>query len=65
MNLDVIGKKFSTGDMVSSSDFKRGCVLGYYSTAMVEVRIWDGLRHVGDVCVDERGLTKCQGASNG
>lgn len=59
-NMETIGKKFNVGDKVYCSDFGdgHGRILGYYSTAMVDVRVWNGLRHVGDICVDERGLEK-------
>lgn len=49
--------KFKRGDKVLCNGNPDGRVLGYYSERMVEVRLWDGLRHVGDVCVDERELT--------
>ena len=57
MNTTVIyGKKFVPGDKVECNGNKQGRVIGYYSTMMVEVRLWDGLRHVGDVCVPETDL---------
>lgn len=45
--------KLKRGDKVEVNGNPNGRVLGYYSERMVEVRLWDGLRHVGDVCVDE------------
>ena len=48
-----VGNKFKAGDNVECNGNKEGRVLGYYSTVMVEVRLWSGLRHIGDVCVNE------------
>ena len=53
MNNTVIGKKYQPGDKVECNGNPDGTVIRYYSTAMVEVRLWDGSRHVGDVCVPE------------
>ena len=49
---------FKAGDKVECNGNPNGRVLGYYSEGMIEVRLWDGLRHIGDVCVpvgDVRG----------
>ena len=46
-------EKFKRGDKVECNGNKQGRILGYYSKGMVEVRLWNDLRHVGDVCVDE------------
>lgn len=54
--MQVIGKKFKAGDKVECNGNKEGRVIGYYSTAMVEVRLWSNGRHVGDVCVAERDI---------
>ena len=55
--MEVIGKKFQVGEAVRmKGEQHRARVLGYYSTAMVEIRIFDGLRHVGDACVTEWDL---------
>lgn len=54
--MNTIGNKFQRGDKVECNGNKQAIVLGYYSTAMVEVRLWDGFRHVGDVCVTESDL---------
>lgn len=47
--------RFQQGDKVLVNG-AYGRILGYYSTRMVDVRIWDNFRHVGDVCVDESDL---------
>ncbi|SNR99941.1 hypothetical protein SAMN04488503_2267 [Humidesulfovibrio mexicanus] len=44
--------KFKRGDRVEVNGNREAVVLGEYSCRMYEVRLWDGLRHVGDVCVD-------------
>jgi hypothetical protein len=56
--------KFERGDKVLCNGNPNGRVLGYYSCRMVEVRLWDGLRHVGDVCVDEVDLVKIEADAN-
>jgi uncharacterized protein YodC (DUF2158 family) len=55
-DMEVYGNKFKPGDKVVCNGNPQGRVIGYYSTRMVEVRLWDGFRHVGDVCVDETEL---------
>ena len=44
--------KFKSGDKVEVNGNKDARILDYYSEHMVNVRLWDGFRHVGDVCVD-------------
>jgi len=46
-------QKFPRGQKVECNGNKDGTVIGYYSNGMVEVRLWDGNRMVGVVCVDE------------
>ena len=58
--MERIGNKFKTGDKVECNGNNQARVLGYYSTAMVEVRLWDGFRHVGDVCVPECDIKAIQ-----
>lgn len=53
-------QKFKRGDKVEVNGNKQGRVLGYYSDKMVEVRLWNGFRHVGDVCVSEDEISKIQ-----
>jgi len=48
--------KFKTGDSVICNGNHDSYVLNYYTDEMVEVRIWSGERHVGDVCVHEDEL---------
>ena len=45
--------KFKAGDQVECNGNTQARIIGYYSTRMVEVRLWEGFRHVGVVCVDE------------
>lgn len=46
--------KFKRGDKVECNGNKEAHILGYYMNGMVEVRLYSGFRHVGDVCVDEK-----------
>lgn len=48
--------RFKTGDRVVCNENNDAYVLGYYTDKMVEVRLWSGLRHVGDTCVHENDL---------
>lgn len=48
--------KFKTGDCVICNGNNESYVLNYYTDKMVEVRLWKGERHVGDVCVHEEEL---------
>jgi hypothetical protein len=48
--------KFKSGDNVIYNGNHESYVLNYYTDKMVEVRIWRGQRHVGDVCVHEDDL---------
>ncbi len=49
--------KFKTGDKVICNGNNDAYVLGYYEDKMVEVRLWSGSRHIGDVCTHENDLT--------
>jgi len=51
-----VGNKFKAGDNVECNGNKESRVIGYYSTVMVDVRLWEGFRHIGDVCVNESEL---------
>ncbi len=55
-------KKFKRGDKVECNGNKQASVLDYYFENMVNVRLWDGFRHVGDVCVDEVDLKPIESA---
>ena len=62
------------GQAVTCNGNKQGRVIGIYSSGgarfvnswgssvedpgIVEVRLWDGFRHVGDVCVDASELNR-------
>lgn len=48
--------KWNPGDTVICNGNSQARVIGQYSEGMYEVRLWDGLRHVGDVCVPGREL---------
>lgn len=52
-------KKFKKGDKVRVNG-SEGRVLRYYSDKMIEVRLFDGFRHIGDVCVDEGDAGLCK-----
>ena len=49
-------RKFKAGDNVICNGNHESFVLNYYADKMVEVRLWKGSRHVGDVCVNEDEL---------
>jgi hypothetical protein len=49
--------KFKTGDKVICNENNDAYVLGYYADKIVEVRLWSGSRHIGDVCTHENDLT--------
>lgn len=48
-------RKFKRGDKVWCNGNPEGTVIGYpyVDSNMVDVRLWQGTRLVGDVCVDE------------
>lgn len=50
--------KFKIGDKVICNENNDAYVLGYYADKIVEVRLWSGSRHIGDVCVSESSLNK-------
>ena len=56
MSKDIKNAKFKTGDKVTCNGNNDAYVLRYYTEEMVEVRLWNGSRHVGDVCISESGL---------
>jgi hypothetical protein len=46
-------RTWSRGDKVVCNGNREAIVLdAYRSPGMYEVRLWQGFRHVGDVCVD-------------
>lgn len=49
-------KTLTRGQHVTCNGNPEAHVLGYYSPTMVEVRLYQGFRHVGDVCVSVRDL---------
>lgn len=51
-------KTFKRGDKVTCNGNREGVVLGYYTEGMVEVRLWQGTRVVGVVCVSESDLRR-------
>lgn len=46
-----MARDWKPGDKVICNGNEQARVLGLYSENMYEVRLWDGFRHVGDVCV--------------
>lgn len=44
-------RQWQRGDKVECNGNKQATVLGYYGDGMYDVRLWQGLRHVGDVTV--------------
>ena len=53
MTATKTNQKFQRGQKVECNGNKDGTVIGYYRNGMVEVRLWDGDRLVGEVCVSE------------
>ena len=49
---------FKKDDRVEVNCNKEGKFLRYYSEGMVEVRLWDGNRHIGDVVVSESEIRR-------
>ena len=50
-------RKFKAGDKVECNGNKEGVVICYpYCDSLVDVRLWDGLRLIGNVCVSESDL---------
>jgi len=47
---------YREGQQVKCNGNPQGIILRPYNRGMYEVRLFDGLRHVGDVCVSERDL---------
>jgi len=58
MNLDTTSAKIETlkEGMSVEVNGKEGRVIRQYDGSIWEVRLWDGFRHVGDVCVDQRDI---------
>ena len=51
-------QRFKRGNKVMVNGNKQARILGYYDGNMVEVRLWNGFRHVGDVCVDQNEIVQ-------
>ena len=49
-------KEFKKGDRVICNGNNEAYVLDYYTSEIVNVRLWRGQRHVGDVVVHESEL---------
>lgn len=51
-------RKFKAGDKVEANGNKHGRVIGYpYNDSnIIEVRLWDGFRHVGDIAIDDKDV---------
>jgi hypothetical protein len=47
---------YKTGQKVTCNGNREATVIRQYSPGMYEVRLWSGLRHVGDVCVSTSDL---------
>ena len=55
-NINKTNTKFQIGDRVICNQNHESYVLRYYTDKMLEVRLWRGTRHIGDVCVHEEDL---------
>ena len=47
---------FKPYDKVEVNGNKEAIILNHYEGNMYEVRLWSGLRHVGDIIVDKRNI---------
>lgn len=45
--------KFKTGDLVEVNGNKEARVISYTDDGMIQIRLWQGLRHVGDIVTEE------------
>jgi hypothetical protein len=45
--------KFKLYDKVEVNGNKEGIILNHIEGNMYSVRLWSGLRHVGDICADK------------
>ena len=48
--------KFKPNDKVEVNGNKEAIILNHYEGNMYSVRLWSGLRHVGDICVDSTDI---------
>lgn len=48
--------KYTTGQRVTCNGNPQGRIIRQYSPRMYEVRLMDGCRHIGAVCVSEADL---------
>ena len=48
--------KFKPYDKVEVNGNKEAIILNHYEGNMYEVRLWSGLRHVGDITVDKKNI---------
>ena len=55
--------KFKSGEKVICNGNSQSYVLNYYTDKMVEVRLWSGQRHVGDVVIHEDELILTRGSN--
>ena len=60
-NANKTNAKFKSGDRVTCNGNNESYILGYYTNDVVEVRLWRGQRHVGDVIAHKDDLIKEQG----
>ena len=55
--------KFQRGDRVEVNGNREAVLLDRYSAGMWNVRLFSGLRHVGDVCVPESDIKELSDAA--
>ena len=48
--------KFKTNDKVQVNGNKEAIILNHFEGNMYNVRLWSGLRHVGDITVDKKDI---------
>jgi len=49
-------KTYKQGDKVKVNGNNEARIIRQYDGNMYEVRLWDGFRHVGDICVDKADI---------
>ena len=59
-NANKTNARFKVGDKVICNKNKESYILGYYTNDIVEVRLWRGQKHIGDVIAHEDDLIKVQ-----
>ena len=57
-NIHKTNAEFKSGERVICNGNNESYILGYYTNDIVEVRLWRGQKHIGDVIAHEDDLIK-------